>query len=66
MLQTIVWSILLVTDVILLITVIADAIHHKKMRELDRTLADYKLTNVMSQTTLNILKAQNILNKEEK
>ena len=66
MLQTIVWSILLVTNVILLITVIGNAISDRKIRKLRETKAEYQLLNIMSQTTLDLLKSQNILNKEEK
>lgn len=67
MLQTIVWSILLLIDVILLITVIANAIHSKKMRDFEKAIADAKLTQIMSQTVLNTIKAKNLVNnKEEK
>lgn len=65
-LQLIVWSLLVVANIILLVTIIKNAKHDKKMREYERVTADAKLTQIMSQTTLNLLKSQNILNKEEK
>ncbi len=65
-LQLILWSLLVVANIILLINIIKNAKHDKKMREYERVTADAKLTQIMSQTTLNLLKSQNILNKEEK
>ena len=66
-LQLIVWSLLVVANIILLVSIIKNTRHDKKMREYERVTADAKLTEIMSQTVLNTIKAQNLINdKEEK
>ena len=66
-LELIVWSVLLVVETILLVNTIKNVKHDKKMREYERVTADAKLTEIMSQTVLNTIKAQNLINdKEEK
>lgn len=66
-LELIVWSLLVVANIILLVNIIKNAKHDKKMREYERVTADAKLTEIMSQTVLNTIKAQNLINdKEEK